>query len=397
MRSDLLVASLACVFAVIACQTPGSQDSASAGDPEYLVSYEAGQGPGNGRHIVLISGDEEYRSEEGLPMLARMLSSHHGFRCTVLFAVDPESGIVNPTVNTNIPGTELLDDADLMFIQTRWRRLPDDQMAPIDRYLMSGKPVIAVRTATHAFAPSEELHKHVLAYLRQYRRAEDPESIELPDIAPDAWGAYDHYGDGYTGPKEEWRDGFGRLVVGERWVAHHGRHKHESTRGIIAAGAEDHPVLRGVTGDQIWSAADVYTVRLPLPGDSTPLVLGKVMARAGEFDEEDARYGMRPTDDSAVEEKNDPLMPVVWTKSYQLPGGTKGKAFSTTLGSSTDLLEADVRKLFMNAVFWALGEESSIPAEGVASELVGSFEPTRFNLHPSEYWVERGAKPADYR
>ena len=379
---------------VAACAAP---DANPVEEPDYLVRYEPGEGLGNGRHIVLISGDEEYRSEEGLTMLARMLSTHHGFRCTVLFAVDPETGIVNPTVNTNIPGTENLDDADLMFIQTRWRLLPDEQMAPIDRYLKAGKPVIGIRTATHAFAPSKELHGQVLAYLRQYRQAEDPGSVELPEIAPDAWGPYDHYGDGYTGPKEEWRDGFGRLVVGERWVAHHGRHKHESTRGVIAEGAQDHPVLRGVDGTQIWSAADVYTVRLPLPGDSMPLVYGKVMARAGEFDEQDPLYGLRPTDDQAVDSKNDPMMPIAWTKSYQLPGGTKGRVFSTTLGTSTDLLESGVRQLMINAVFWALGEEDGIPPEGATSELVGDFNPTRYNLDPSEYWVERNMKPADYR
>ncbi len=385
---------LACLILAAGC---GAPEATPAEDPEYLVRYEGGDGAGNGRHIVLISGDEEYRSEEGLPMLGRMLSTHHGFRCTVLFAVDPETGIVNPTVNTNIPGTENLDDADLMLIQTRWRFLPDEQMAPIDRYLKAGKPVIGLRTATHAFAPTRELQKQVLAYLREYRRAEDPESVELPDIAPDAWGPYDHYGDGYTGPKEAWRGGFGRLIIGERWVAHHGRHKHESTRGVIAEGAESHSVLRGVDGDQIWSAADVYTVRLPLPGDSMPLVYGKVMARAGEFDEEDSRFGMRSTDDQPVESKNDPLMPVAWTKTYQVPGGTKGRVFSTTLGSSTDLLEAGVRQILVNAVFWALGDEDGIPPQGAASELVGEFNPTRFNLDPSEHWIERSVKPADFR
>ena len=363
----------------------------------HIVRYEPADGTGNGLHVVLVSGDEEYRSEEALTMMGRMLSTHHGFRCTVLFAVDPETGIVNPTVNNNIPGTEHLDDADLMFIQTRWRRLPPEQMAPIDRYLAAGKPVIAIRTATHAFAPSEELHRQVLGYLREVRRAEDPESVELPDIDPAAWGPYDHYGDGYTGPRQEWRDGFGRLVVGERWVAHHGRHKHESTRGVIAEEAADHPILRGVDGDQIWSAADVYTVRLPLPGDSMPLVYGKVMARPGEIDEEDSRYGMRPTDDQPVDEKNDPMMPVAWTKTYQIPDGERGRVFSTTLGSSTDLLESGVRQLLVNAVYWALEDEGAIPVEGATADLVGEFDPTRYNLDPSEYWVERNMKPADYR
>ncbi|MCY4533804.1 MAG: hypothetical protein OXB91_00460, partial [Bryobacterales bacterium] len=181
------------------------------------------------------------------------------------------------------------------------------------------------------------------------------------------------------------------------WVAHHGRHKHESAKGVIAAETADHPALRGVDPDSIWSAADVYTVRLPLPGDSMALVRAKVMARAGEYNEEDALYGMRPSDAEPVEGKNDPMMPVVWTKSYQLPGGTQGRAFSTTLGTSTDLLEAGVRKMLLNAVFWALGEESAIPAEGVASDLVGDYNPTRFNNHPPEYWQQRAVVPADFR
>ena len=53
------------------------------------ISYPAGAGPGGGRHVVLLSGDEEYRGEEALPMLAKILSRRHGFKTTVLFAVDP--------------------------------------------------------------------------------------------------------------------------------------------------------------------------------------------------------------------------------------------------------------------------------------------------------------------
>ena len=368
-----------------------------AAPPPYLVQYEGGEGAGQGKHVVLIGGDEEYRSEEGLPQLARMLSQHHGFRCTVLFAVDPETGIVNPHVNTNIPGTESLDDADLMFIQTRWRALPDAQMEPIDRFLKAGKPVIGLRTATHAFKAQPAVHKKIRAYLRDASKADDPDSVPLPDIAAEEWGAFDHYGDGYTGPMQEWRDGFGRLVVGERWVSHHGKHKHESAKGVIAAEAADHPVLRGVDRDSIWSAADVYTVRLPLPGDSMPLVHGKVMARAGEYDEEDALYGMRPSDAEPVEGKNDPMMPIAWTKSYQLPEGAKGRVFSTTMGTSTDLLEAGVRQMLLNAVFWVLGDEAAIPAEGVMSDLAGDYAPTKFYNHPPEYWQQRAAMPSDFR
>src|ERR1700704_2753950 len=91
--------------------------SAQAAEP-WLV-LEGGNGPGKGKHIVLVSGDEEYRSEEALPQLAKILAKHHGFKCTVLFAIDPKDGTINPNVNNNIPGLEALKTADLMIIATR--------------------------------------------------------------------------------------------------------------------------------------------------------------------------------------------------------------------------------------------------------------------------------------
>src|ERR1700689_524669 len=92
--------------------------TAVAGD-EWVV-YKGGDGPGQGKNIVLISGDEEYRSEEALPQLAKVLAKHHGFTCTVLFAIDPKDGTINPNVS-NIPGLEALKSADLMVIFTRFR------------------------------------------------------------------------------------------------------------------------------------------------------------------------------------------------------------------------------------------------------------------------------------
>src|SRR6266699_2166182 len=90
-----------------------------AADP--WVVYEGHDGPGKGKHVVLISGDEEYRSEEALPQLAKILARHHGFKCTVLFAIDPNDGTINPNKNNNIPGLEALQHADLMVIATRFR------------------------------------------------------------------------------------------------------------------------------------------------------------------------------------------------------------------------------------------------------------------------------------
>jgi len=323
---------------------------AAAADPWLVV--EGADGPGKGKRVVLVSGDEEYRSEEALTQLAKMLAKHHGFTCTVLYAIDPSTGEINPNKGDNIPGLESLRTADLMVIATRFRNLPDEQMKEIDDYLKAGKPVIGMRTATHAF-----------------------------NIPKDR--AYSHYGNGYGGEKKEWQDGFGKLVLGEKWISHHGHHGKESTRGLIAPEAKDHPILRGIKDGEIWGPTDVYGVRLPLPGDSQPLVMGQVLE------------GMTP--DSPVVEgadakKNEPMMPVAWVKTYSVDGGPKGRVFTTTMGSSTDMASAATRRMLVNACYWAAGLESQIPAESKV-DLVGTFEPTAFGFNGAK----KGVKPEDLR
>ncbi|MFT7486773.1 MAG: putative heme-binding domain-containing protein, partial [Candidatus Paceibacteria bacterium] len=103
----------------------GALEVSSAPEDPWIV-FEGGDGPGKGKHVVLIAGDEEYRSEEALPMLARILSQRHGFRCTVLFSTDKENGEINPEEQTYIPGIEVLDDADMMVCFLRFRELPDE-------------------------------------------------------------------------------------------------------------------------------------------------------------------------------------------------------------------------------------------------------------------------------
>lgn len=331
------------------------------------LDYPGGSGAGAGKKVALISGDEEYRSEEALPMLAGILSQHHGFHCTVHFAVNPDTGFVDPNYQRNIPGLEELADADLMIIFTRFRRLPDDQMKHIDEYLKSGRPVIGLRTSTHAFQMG-------------------------------AQGDYAQYTNSYNGEMSEWADGFGRLVLGEKWISHHGQHKHESTRGILNEAAADHPILRGIADGSIWAPSDVYGVRLPLPGDSLPLVYGQVVKRDGEYDDTDLYFGMRDTDMTPVAgEKNDPMMPVAWTKSYQLPGGEQGKAFTTTMGASSDLLNPPLRRLIVNAAYWAAGLEGEIPESGTKVDIVGKYTPTQFSFTDADFWTKKGLKVSDIR
>ncbi|MFN5959982.1 MAG: hypothetical protein ACK5CW_00715, partial [Verrucomicrobiota bacterium] len=106
-------------------------------------------GKPNGKKVVLVAGDEEYRSEETCPMLAKILSQRHGFDCTVIFSTNPDGGFIDPNCQTNIPGTESLDAADLLIIGTRFRQLPPEQIADVAEFLEAGKPVIGFRTATH--------------------------------------------------------------------------------------------------------------------------------------------------------------------------------------------------------------------------------------------------------
>ncbi len=317
-----------------------------AADDRWVV-YQGDEGPGKGKQIVLVSGDEEYRSEEGLPQLGKILAKRHGFTCTVLFALD-EGGEINPNNGKNIPGLEALNGADLMIILTRFRDLPDDQMKHIDDYLKSGRPVIGMRTSTHAF------------------------NVRGKDRT------YAHYGNGYNGDKKEWKGGFGRLVLGEKWISHHGAHKRESTRGLIAEDMRNHPIVRGC--DHIWGDTDVYGVRLPLPGDSKPLVYGQVLK------------GMSPDDVPVEGKKNDPIMPVAWIKSYKIPGGKPGQSMNTTMGSSTDLANADLRRLIVNSTYWAVGLEDKIDGKADVT-IVGEYKPTKYGFNG----YTKGIRPADHR
>ncbi len=314
---------------------------AAAADNPWVV-FEGQKGPGRGKQIVLVSGDEEYRSEEALPQLGKILAVRHGFKCTVLFAVDPD-GTINPTHVSNIPGLEALKTADLMIIFTRFRNLPDEQMQHIVEYVESGRPIIGLRTATHAFN---------IPPGRKYSR--------------------------WSFNSKEWDGGFGRQILGETWIAHHGHHGKESTRGVIAPGMEQHPVVRGC--EDIWGPTDVYTVRLPLPGDSQPLVLGQVLS------------GMNPTDPPVANQKNNPMMPIAWIKTYQSPSGKTGRVFTTTMGAATDLASEGLRRLLVNAAYWCLGMEDQIPPRANV-DLVGEYKPTGFGFGKHT----KGVRPADHK
>ncbi len=174
-------------------------------------------------------------------MLAKILAVHHGFRCTVLFAINKDSGEIDPLTVDNIPGLRNLERADLMVLFTRFRELPDEQMKYIMDYTNSGKPIIALRTATHPF------------------------NYKAGSTSPYAKWTWANKEKGFEG-------GYGRQVLGETWVSHFGDHQKESTLAYPAEGMENSPLVKGV--DKVWGPSDVYGLTT-LFGDCKPILMGQ--------------------------------------------------------------------------------------------------------------------------
>ncbi len=271
-------------------------------------------------HIVFVTGDEEYRSEESMPMLARILKRDYGFRVSVSYALN-EEGFIDPNVTDNIEGLERLEDADMMVLFMRFRALPDSQANYVLEFAESGKPMAGFRTSTHAF-----LYKDDEA--REYRN--------------NAWPA---------------------KVFGQQWITHHGHFDDGNTpmtRVELAGGMEDHPVLRGVKGFDAFSW--LYHVdggEWELQGDSQVLLRGTALqsnhANEGRLDQ----YPL--------------TNPVAWTKTYTGESGTAARVFFTTLGHPYDFKDESMRKLALNGILWALGE--NIPDGGAHAEPAAAYEP----------------------
>jgi len=315
------------------------KNNAIAEEGNEWVVYEGKEGPGKGQHIVLVSGDEEYRSEETLPMLAKILAVHHGFKCTVLFAIDPETGMIDPVNQTNIPGLHNLETADMMVLFLRFRELPDEQMKYIIDYTNSGKPIMGLRTATHSF---------------NYTRNTNSPYAK------------------YSFRSEEFDGGYGRQVLGETWINHHGHHGKESSRGVINEEMKTHPILKGA--EDIWGPTDVYTVT-ELTGDAKTLVFGQVLV------------GMEPTDEP---KPDTPTMPLAWIKTHTGEQGKTARVFCTTMGASVDFESEGLRRLLVNACYWCMGMENQIPEKSKV-DYVGEYEPNFYgfgdckkNVRPSD-------------
>jgi len=313
--------------------------SVTAVAQDKCLTFQGKDGPGKGKHIVLVSGDEEYRSEESMPMLAKILSNRHGFDTTVLFAWSEDGSYIDPNNANGVRGWDKLGKADLMIIGTRMRNYTPETIEHLGAFLNAGKPVIGFRTATHAFKGGEK----------------------MGDISAGQWGL---------------------KILGETWVNHHGGHKTQGARGVIEEGREKHPVLNSV--QDVFGPSDVYGVK-HLTSKNTVLLRGAVTE------------SLDPASKPVEGPKNDPMMALAWLHTYESPDGkTTGRSLCTTMGASVDFLSDDLRRLIVNGSYHLLDLE--VP-EKANVDFVDPFYPSFYgfwNGGNAKIWKERNLKAEDF-
>jgi hypothetical protein len=211
-------------------------------------------------------------------MLAKILSQRHGFKCTVLFSID-EDGTINPDAGKSLSDAEPLNSADLLLLSIRFRNWPEEALSTFEKAYLAGKPIIGLRTSTHAFNGNR-----------------------LAD--------------------------FGKRVLGEKWVNHWGRHKSEATLAVVEPDAEGSPLLHGVAN--VFGTTDVYEAYPP--ADATILLRGRVLAGMTP-DSKPAAYAKKRATDKVEQDVNTPMMPVAWTRLHTNESGKTNRVFCTTMGA----------------------------------------------------------------
>jgi len=303
------------------------------------ITYEPGPGAGQGKHIVFVCGEWEYRCEESLPMLAKILAKRHGFKCTVIFSMNPKDGMVDPSVRNNIPDMSVLKSADMMVLFAMDLTLPDEQMKHFVDFLETGKPVFGIRCTLLSFRYDKN---------SPYARFD--------------------VGNG----------GYATDLFGESWKGHYGDHGKESTRGVRAALDQPHPVLNGV--HDVWGPTDVYRVDR-LPADATVLMYGQVLT------------GMNPTDPPNLKKST---MPMVWTREIKRDSGKIARVVVSTIGAAQDMESEDLRRLYVNGIYWAVGLESAIPPKADVGYVGGDWKASPFGggkfikgLMPKDFAIKK--------
>ncbi|MFO0829873.1 MAG: hypothetical protein U0572_17155 [Phycisphaerales bacterium] len=264
------------------------------------------------RNVVLVGADDEYRSEVSMPLVADCLAHDATVKTVVAFPADPATKQLDLERRDHIERLAALGDADAAVLFMRWRELDAANWSIFRDYLLSGQPLVGLRTSTHMLRSS----------------AKDPNAdldVELPT-----------------------------RLFGTHWISHAGNAT--GTRVLPPEGdAARHPILRGIRGGFVVPSW-LYDVE-PLSPDCKVLLWGEVVSKDGST--------------PATHRQ-----PILWIREANastplpLPGAgrpARRMAF-TTLGHPGDFANVEVRRLVEQMTLWAMGDEASIPAEGVKAE-----------------------------
>jgi type 1 glutamine amidotransferase len=175
-----------------------------------FVALAACAEPAKKPNIVLVAGEYEYFSTNSLPALKKYLESDYPLQCVYLKRKDEQ-----------IPGLAALETADLAIFFIRRMTLPEEELAQVKKYVDSGKPLIALRTSSHAF--------------------------------------------------ENWKE-FDPQVLGGNYKGHHGNDAVATAR--IVPEAASHPILKNVAKEFV-TGGSLYKTS-PLANDTTRLLMGSV-------------------------------------------------------------------------------------------------------------------------
>ncbi|MEM9346764.1 MAG: ThuA domain-containing protein [Planctomycetota bacterium] len=328
---------------LLSCHATVADEAHPVPESDLWLTYKGGDGPGSGKHIVLLAGEQEYRAEQALPMLARTLSTHHGFDCTVIFLMN-EDGLVDPTGPSPIkekdqynivPGMENLAKADAFIWKSRFLKLSDEDADHLYNYFDSGKPIIALRTANHGLHSTKP-------YL-------------------------------VNGKKVSLRE-----LLGGAFMKHHGGWKREATSGFAVEENKGHPILIGVK--DVWGTTDVYRCHKEdtVPADCTPLLMGQPM---------------KTLERDAPPNTNKAPLPIAWTKTWTGNDGKASPILHFTMGSAKDFENEGVRRVIVNGVYWGLGMADQIKPDSDMS-IIGEYKPMKDGFNYEKLGVK--PRPASY-
>lgn len=175
-------------------------------------------------HLAVVMSEDEYRTEETLPKFC-LANLGNDFRISLVYG--------NWMDGNDIPGIEVLREADVAIWSLRRRTLPKSQLDEFRRFVESGKPLVALRTTSHAFC------------LRNKK----------PDPGFDEWPEFD------------------RQILGGHYQNHHGNQLTTHVRPTPQASG--HPIMSGVSTKEFRVFGSLYRSS-PLASTATPLMTGRV-------------------------------------------------------------------------------------------------------------------------